>query len=166
MTTTTKTTARSERWDTRWARSVQRSELGLGAKRTAALLATFMNAKGECFPSQATLAHHAGTKPRAIRYNLHALVDAGWLTIRRRGDGQTAVYRAAFPKTKTETAPTSRPKSCPTCGAKLERVEAYAPTGTPATLRCDGVIANDWESHIFKTDGSPYVFPDQPNGPR
>lgn len=71
----------------------------IGAERwhTLSTLATFMDEKGECYPSQELLAHRLGVKTReAVNRRIKALCDYRWngepLVVKRRVRGKRQVF--------------------------------------------------------------------------
>ena len=67
-------------------------ELSFGAKTVYGLLLSFAWSNNEIFPGQQTLARDAGTTRQTINKYIKELERAGYLSIKRRGLGKTAIY--------------------------------------------------------------------------
>lgn len=75
---------------------LENSELSSGAKVTYAMFLRYAWHNDSCFPGQERLAKDIGvTRPRVTQY-VQELEKAGLVTIQRRGQGKTNLYRIHF----------------------------------------------------------------------
>lgn len=80
----------------RWRDAIGVSDLGPTARAVCCALATYMDAKGECWPSVATLAAVLRRDRRTIQRALGAIEAAGFVTVKRGGGrGVSSTYTAA-----------------------------------------------------------------------
>jgi hypothetical protein len=86
-----------------WRAALTDSDLSAITRHVALTLSIYMSEKGDsAFPGARRLAHDTGLSERAVRKQLTALVDAGWLVIVERGglrgeSRRANAYRAAIP---------------------------------------------------------------------
>lgn len=75
---------------------LKNSQLSLGAKVTYAMFLSYAWHNDSCFPGQQRLAHDMGmSRPRVTQF-IAELHKAGLVTIQRRGQGKTNLYRIHF----------------------------------------------------------------------
>jgi hypothetical protein len=79
------------------------TRLSQGARLTYAVMQSYWRQGGECWASHATLAGQLGCKERMLRYYIRELVEARYISERRRGQGQAKAYA---PLTETSQAAT------------------------------------------------------------
>ena len=88
--------AMAELFRLRAERKISWRGFGLGAA-----LASYMDEKGECFPSRAALSERTGLAAGNISIEISHLIKSGWITIRRRS-GRVNIYCFSTP-TNSET---------------------------------------------------------------
>lgn len=79
------------------SRSGLMADMGAERWHTLSTLATFMDEKGECYPSQELLAHRLGMKTReAVNRRIKALCDYRWkghpIVVKKRVRGKRQVF--------------------------------------------------------------------------
>lgn len=80
-----------------WQRAVRDSaSLGATAKLVGLTLSTWMDARGVCYPSEATIARAVGRSESTVRRALRELERAGFLVTRRRKNASNR-YRGVKP---------------------------------------------------------------------
>jgi hypothetical protein len=79
-----------------WAKLLRGSPLPPTARHVGHVLATYMNEKGECWPTVRTVAEDVGVSPRTVQRGLDDLCRYGLIEIVRR-TGRANVYRARRP---------------------------------------------------------------------
>jgi DNA-binding transcriptional regulator YhcF (GntR family) len=80
-----------------WPRLLRRSRLSKTARLVGFVIATYLNAAGECWPSVATIAKGAGVSESTVHRAIRELRRSGylWVTFRRQ---ETSIYRAKRPE--------------------------------------------------------------------
>lgn len=83
----------------RWCDAIRDSHLPANAKVVAFVMATYMNARGECWPSRATVARGAGVAPSTVQRMIGEHLAGTWLVPaiaepgKRKAAGRAAGYR-------------------------------------------------------------------------